>query len=233
MADEQMHSAPVSSSVSIEVEGETLVLRGDRTMYWPRQRWLIAADVHLGKAESLRRDGVALPDAVMDADLARLQTAVRESGAERLVILGDLVHDAVGLTSALIDRVSMWRRGCDAEIALIPGNHDRRVAELPHEWNLMTLAERVVASPFVLTHEPLHESGFTWCGHVHPAITLRGRGDRWRAPCFIVGPRRGILPAFSTLTGGATQRLAAHERAWVIVEHAVIALPRVAADDVE
>ena len=106
--DSEVHGAPAVSQ-TIVVRGESLELRADRSLFWPRLGWLIVADLHLGKAESLRRDGVALPDRVMEEDLARLRHALHETRANRLLVLGDLVHDARGMTSTLVQRVAAWR----------------------------------------------------------------------------------------------------------------------------
>lgn len=215
-------------AVTIEVQGECFVLRGDRTVYWPASQWLIVSDLHLGKVQSLRRDGVALPDAVTDDDLHRLQHAVRETRAARVVVLGDLVHDAHGLTSSMVARVAQWRDALDAELALVPGNHDRRVKALPHEWRLIQMEPMIVERGIRLTHAPVDGVGFNWHGHIHPVRTLRGAADRVRLPCFVVGDAAGILPAFSALTGGDEQWRAAHgagARTWVIADGVLVALP--------
>ena len=215
--------APVQT---VEVSGETMALRGDRTLYWPRHRWLIAADLHLGKVQSLRRDGVALPDAIVEADLARLATAVRESDATRLVVLGDLVHDAHGLTPALVARVARWRETVQMPIALVPGNHDRRVEAIPASWDIETWGAVVDEPPFRFSHEaPETDGGFAWHGHVHPAVNLRGALDHLRLPCFVVGERAGILPAFSALTGGDASPRPSGVRHYVVVDGQVAQMP--------
>lgn len=54
-------------------------------------------------------------------------------------------------------------------------------------------------------------------GHRHPGVTL-GRGrDAATFPCFHLGPRAGVLPAFGSFTGTAAVRLGADDEAWVIV----------------
>jgi len=216
---------------AIEVAGEVMILRGDRTLYWPSRQWLILADLHVGKTESLRRDGVALPDGVLTSDLSRLTVAARESGAQRLLILGDLVHDAHGLTATVVDRVAAWRDDLALDVALVPGNHDRRVASLPASWRIRVLEPCVREGAVAFAHDAddpaLDTAGgaFTWAGHVHPAIRLRGATDSLRLPCFVVGTARGIVPAFSTLTSGMTVAPSARDRAWVVVEGRVLELP--------
>lgn len=224
------HDLPLPPrEVALTLRGARVVLRGDRSMYWPARRWLVVADLHLGKAESLRRDGIALPDAVMSADLARLRLAVTETGATRVLVLGDLVHDAPGLTNAMVRRVAAWRASLDCEIALVPGNHDRRVATLPHEWRVEELPLQLPEAPFVFSHEPLLDVGvaaaFNWHGHIHPVRTVRGGIDRARLPVFAITERTAILPAFSTLTGGSECSDDPRARLWGVVEGRIVALP--------
>lgn len=211
--------------VPIDVAGERVVLRGDRSLYWPRLRWLIVADLHLGKVQSLRRDGVALPDAVVLDDLQRLTSAVRECCAERLVVLGDLVHDAHGLTPALVETVAAWRRALGALVDLVPGNHDQRVPGLPASWAIETLAEVVEIGAFRLSHDRSPGAAFNWHGHVHPAVMLQGGIDRLRLPCFVVEGGVGVLPAFSALTGGDISPRRAAARRFAVAEGQVVELP--------
>jgi metallophosphoesterase superfamily enzyme len=60
-------------------------------------------------------------------------------------------------------------------------------------------------------------------GHLHPAVALGGPGrQRERLPCFLFGPRRGILPAFGSFTGAATVRPTAGERVFVVAGDEVL-----------
>lgn len=217
--------------LTVPIAGEPVVLRGDRTVYWPSRNWLFLADLHVGKTESLRRDGVALPDGVLAADLARLTRAVRATGASRVLVLGDLVHDAHGLTPDVVERVAAWRATLAADVALVPGNHDRRVAVLPPAWRLQVLEERVREGPFTFVHDRAsgpqqrERDGFTWHGHLHPVVALRGATDSLRLPAFVAGRSHGIVPAFSSLTSGATVERAPGERAWVVADGELLELP--------
>src|ERR671921_286637 len=50
----------------------------------------------------------------------------------------------------------------------------------------------------VLRHEPVNSTdGYGLAGHVHPGLTLVGRGlQRETLPCFIIGRNAALLPAF-------------------------------------
>lgn len=51
---------------------------------------------------------------------------------------------------------------------------------------------------------------------------LRGGGDSLRLPCFHLGPRVGVLPAFSDFTGGQRLGRGGGDRVFVVVEGRVV-----------
>jgi metallophosphoesterase superfamily enzyme len=55
----------------------------------------------------------------------------------------------------------------------------------------------------MLCHEPVKpRTGFALFGHVHPGVHLSGPAfDSTRLPCFVLGRRHALLPAFGRLTG--------------------------------
>lgn len=204
--------------------GEEFVVRGDRTVYWPRERLLAAADVHVGKAESLRRDGVAVPDGAMYDDLLRLTRAVDETGAQRLVVIGDLVHDQSGLTPSVVEFVGRWRRQVGVKVELVVGNHDRR-AVLPSEWDLEIHDPVLRVGTVAFAHEAPVRGVFTLVGHVHPAVRISGVGDGVRLPCFHLTKDGMILPAFTSLASGATVSPNGNDTIVALVDAFLVALP--------
>lgn len=198
------------------------MLRGDRTLYWPRQRLLAVADVHVGKTESLRNDGVAVPDGAMFDDLVRLSAAIEDTGAERLVVIGDLVHDARGLTPMVREFIARWRRTCPCRLDLVLGNHDRRVPEMPLEWKLQVSDPCLSIGPLAFCHDEPLAGTYTLVGHIHPRIHISGAGDGVNVPCFHICARSMTLPAFSTLTAGMTVYLEPGQRAVALVQGYVV-----------
>ena len=57
--------------------------------------------------------------------------------------------------------------------------------------------------PFLFTHIPVKGfDEFNICGHVHPAVKLRGLGRQYmKLNCFYISDNQLILPAFGTFTG--------------------------------
>ncbi len=187
----------------------------------------MVADLHWGKAEIFQQAGIPVSSQTLDEDLAILGRLIRDSGAEKVLLLGDLIHGKSGLTTDLKERVSRWRQSIDAKLTLIAGNHDRHVAALPPSWDMEILRESYDEGPFHFAHHPAEEPGrYTWCGHLHPTVVLGRRLDRMRLACFWLQPRCGVLPSFGSFTGGAVIRPGSKDQVYAIAEEQVIALHR-------
>ena len=112
--------------------GEQIELLAARALHWPRERTVFVADVHLGKAAAFRAGGVPLPRGSTAADLARLTSILRETGARRLVVLGDFLHAAAGRVAALDRAFRAWRdEHAAVDVMLVRGNHDDRAGDPP------------------------------------------------------------------------------------------------------
>lgn len=191
----------------------------ERVAYWPRGRALFIADLHLGKANALAAGlGAAVPEAVLRGvvreDLARLGRALVKSGAERVIIVGDLLHAPIGATEELIDEVAVWRAQYPQPWTLIRGNHDSKVGRVADAWKLTLAGDGMSEHPFRFVHIPPQGRGegpFLICGHEHPAVTIGrsgpgGPGSLIKLPAFLVGRDRLILPAMSRFTAGGSVR---------------------------
>ena len=193
--------------------GDTeLLLRSDRAVYWPRERTLLVADLHLEKASFFASHGQHLPPYDSRETLERVALAVRESGAERVVTLGDNFHDAEGASRLEEVACDMLRTlTSQVEWIWITGNHDG-----PDTGDAAgaaaqcggTLHEELEIGGIVCRHEAQRgETRGELSGHWHPKLDVTIRGRRIRRPCAVVARREGapprmVLPAFGTLTGG-------------------------------
>ncbi|MCX5689122.1 MAG: ligase-associated DNA damage response endonuclease PdeM, partial [Planctomycetota bacterium] len=187
-------------SIEIQVRGEVIQLLGSRAAFWPRTRTLLLADLHLGKAQALRTLGAALPaTAMLRQQIKLLEAACSRTGATRILVLGDLLHAPSGLTEDVITAFGDFTRHSGCCMQVVPGNHDRMLHRVAAASAIEVLPESHTEGPFEFTHEPAsgQRDRFVWCGHLHPAITLGGRADRIKLPCFRLNEHRCILPAFS------------------------------------
>lgn len=183
---------------------ETLRLMPERSVFWPRASTLFIADVHLGLADA----------AATESDLARLSAALKRTGAEKLIILGDLVQAVTRRRAEAYAQFSAWRVALpDLPIYLIRGNHERAVDALPAEWKL-SIADGPTHGPyFVLTHEPYTpRKGYALAGHMHPCYSPTDSPEL-SLPCFRFMDQCAHLPAFGTrvrpkfFTPAPTERL--------------------------
>lgn len=216
-------SDPVGS-IAIDWAGEAWQLRGDRTLFRPGRSTLYVADVHLGKAATFRAAGIPAPEATTRADLDRLATALAESAARRLVVLGDLLHAAAGVVDPMRSTVAAWRRDRpELEVSLVVGNHDSRAGAVPSEWRFAEVGPRLDDAGILCVHDPVAGTAPYLAGHLHPAVAVGDRdGFRRRMPAFILGGGSLLLPAFTAFAGGATTRLAEGERAFAADGRAVL-----------
>lgn len=209
---------------------EEVWLLAERAAFWERQRTLIVADLHWGKSEVLQQAGIALPSTPFAEDLARLSAVVARTSAQRVLILGDLIHAPSGVTPQLVDDVAAWRSGLsELQMVLLRGNHDRDF-RLPSAWGMSEAPAGLLEDSFCFTHDGDHAGSalgstvVVWSGHTHPGVVLQGGRDRLRLPCFVVGPRSVTLPAFGSLTGLHTVRPSPGEVLYAIAGSSVVAV---------
>ena len=195
----------VPVSFAFDFCGEEFVLTKDRAVYWPRERALLVADLHLEKASFFAKHGQLLPPYDSRETLERLALAIRETGARRVYTLGDNFHDSAGTERlephaagmlAALTRATEW--------VWITGNHDAAM-----ENSLGgDLAEELTIAGMVLRHRAKPgEVRPELSGHYHPRLQITVRDRHIRRACAVVSSNgneggRMVLPAFGALTGG-------------------------------
>lgn len=210
--------------MKLSIWNQTIHLLPERAAFWSEEGLLIVSDIHLGKAIAMQKAGIAVPEGAMEEDLFNLEQVIRQTNAERCVIVGDLIHAKSGLSDRVKQKFCRWLQNLPCEIELVFGNHDRSlIKNLPNEWTLHPHFERLAIPPFCFCHIPAQvENYFVWSGHVHPKIVLSDGNDRMRLPCFQIFPNMGILPAFSVFTGGSLVKKSPNYRIFVTTGREVI-----------
>ena len=214
-----------TNDCQITLCGESLLLMPERAIFWPSRSTLIVSDLHIGKAAAFRAAGVPVPEQTTVGTLDRLSRAIERTKAERLLCLGDLLHARSGRTPSALEAVAAWRARHGAlGFILVRGNHDTHAGDPPAEWQIECLDEPWDDGMFTFRHKPAATEGrYTLAGHIHPAITLNGRGrQQLTLPCFHFGARVGILPAFGEFTGTALVRREVGDRVYALVGERVV-----------
>ncbi|OCX96193.1 MAG: DEAD/DEAH box helicase [Pseudomonas sp. CO183] len=219
----------MTSHLPIELEQTELWLLAEKAVYWPAQQALLIADIHFGKAAAYRRLGQPVPHGTTQANLQRLDALLARYPCKQLIFLGDFLHAAESQTPATLNQLHDWRAShAELTITLIRGNHDRRAGDPPTSLGMNVVSEPLLLGPFALQHEAdPHPSHHVLAGHLHPAFRLNGRGRQsLRLPCFCIGERLSLLPAFGSFTGTMTVTAEDHWQIYVVGDGEVWPLRR-------
>jgi hypothetical protein len=185
--------------------GHELALGHGRALYWPAERALLVADLHLEKASWFAARGSMLPPYDSRDTLERLADAVRITGARRVITLGDNFHDDAGalrLDAHCTGMLEALTRSLDW--VWITGNHDEH---LPRGFGGTILPELELGG-VILRHEArAGETAPELSGHYHPKLRVYVKNRHIARPCAVLArgggaSERMILPAFGSLTGG-------------------------------
>lgn len=211
----------------IALAGERAVLLPEHALWLPAFDALLVADLHWGKAAAFRAANVPVPSGTTAADLARLTRVLAATRATRLIVLGDLIHARHGRHADTMATIAAWRaEHTQLAIDLVRGNHDAHAGDPPDDLEIRCV-DALALGPFACVHEPdERDDGYVLAGHVHPHVSLSARGKQHvRLACFAFGPLRGVLPAFSSFTGGGMYERLHNDAVYAIAGDEVLAIP--------
>lgn len=185
--------------------GHEFVLLKSNAIYWPAERAVLVADLHLEKGSWYAQHGQMLPPYDSRETLERIADAVKATGARRVITLGDNFHDDAGthrLDPYAAGMLESLTRALDW--VWITGNHDEQMsrafgAEIAGELEIGGIILRHEAKP--------GETRAELSGHYHPKMRVRVRNRHIARPCGVVSRSktakdRMIAPAFGAYTGG-------------------------------
>jgi putative SbcD/Mre11-related phosphoesterase len=181
-----------------------------------RERTAVIADVHLGYEWARGAAGDCVPAHSLEQTLERLALVLNRASIARLVVAGDFVESArpCHRTDEDVRRLRAWLLTRGVSLTIVAGNHDRaraRPASSPPA-ETQFLPECHAVAGWTIGHGDRPLTGpRTLTGHHHPALRFEGT----TAPCFLLGPGRIILPAFSLNAAGCDVLTAALPRGWL------------------
>jgi uncharacterized protein len=211
------------------IHKNTFWVSSERCLWWEEENTLIVSDLHLGKTGHFRKSGIGIPQGVYKADLLRLMAQLYFFKADRLIIVGDLTHST---ENKELEHFRKWRKDFSLlHVDLVKGNHDILTDTWYEETNINVYAHHLVVKGFCFRHdlkikktEELPERiEYTFVGHVHPGVTVKGKGRQsLRFPCFYFTSEYCILPAFSRFTGTYSVERQKNETVYAIAENQLI-----------
>ncbi len=211
--------------MEIELAGEKLLLSENKIIYWPKQQSVFIADLHLGKTTHFRKSGIAVPMAIIKTEIDRIENIITKYHPKRIYFLGDLFHSDLNHEWDIFN--DFLNLHSTLEFILIKGNHDILSDKTYKLSQLKIEKEPFQLTPFILTHHPLkkeevNENELNLCGHLHPGISIKGKGRSYLSlPCFYLEKNIMILPAFGRFTGLAKIKPKKDSRAYVVLNDSV------------
>ncbi len=210
-----LHNPLITSIVGLE-----FMLFAEKAAYIKEYKTLLVADLHLGKANHFRKNGIAVPHQAEDESLNRLASILDFSKPEQLIFMGDLFHSEVNKSWQRFELFLKDYRQC--EMILVKGNHDILANQVFIDARL-SVHDTIEFGPLLLSHDRCDSQLYNIYGHIHPAVRLRGLGRSYiKLPCFIFRQHSAILPAFGAFTGLACVKPVKADRVFVINDESVI-----------
>lgn len=193
----EMSSAHSDAPLAIRFHGEIFEPLSSGALFWRSENALLVADLHFEKMSSFARRGQFLPPYDTGLTLSRLETDIVQTGAKKLIALGDSFHRDEGTTTLQEkDRVRLAKLMRHVDWVWLSGNHDPS----PHELGGIC-GSKLEVRGLTLCHEPGSIEGPHMAGHLHPAARVSLNGRSTRRPCFAFDNRLMILPAYGSSTG--------------------------------
>jgi putative SbcD/Mre11-related phosphoesterase len=183
------------------------------------ERTAVIADLHLGYEWARGTAGDCVIAHSLDEAVARLSLVLNRAVISHLVVAGDLVESSrpCPRTSDDVRCLRTWLTARDVDLLVVEGNHDRAVLP-PFSHTSAPVAGplpafcTVAGWSIIHGHDPLAAPHII-SGHHHPVLWCEGTA--W--PCFLVGPGRIVLPAFSSNAAGCDVASAALPTDWCAI----------------
>jgi len=196
------HGTAPTAGTEMVIAGVGLIADCNGALYWPDERLLAVADLHLEKGSSFAARGVLLPPYDTAATLAQLTRLIAWYGPRTVVTLGDSFHDGDGparIGSTDRSALALLQRGRDW--VWITGNHDPDPAD-GLGGSFYGLA---AIGTLTFRHQPTGATGEI-AGHLHPIARVSARGRAVSRRCFASDGMRLVMPALGAYTGGLNIR---------------------------
>ncbi len=198
---------------------DKILLDGRLALFHKTERWLAVADLHFGFELSQRAAGRLVPMWGMASISQRLMELMSEYAPQRLIILGDLVHDK---TAAREAARLLHDLAAHCEVVVVAGNHDRQLhgdVEMVESWE----TERFHFHHGHCAVETAQRIQII--GHHHPAAVITdGAGLRLKCPAFVQQSSCWIMPAFSPWASGTRWAPDETSRIWLCTAERVFRL---------
>ncbi len=208
---------------SIEIKNQNFVMHPSGVLFWSEKSMLLISDIHLGKVSHFRKFGAAVPQKAIAKNFDSMNEVIGRFHPETIIFMGDLFHSSLNKEWELFEK---WTSEIGSKMILVIGNHDI-ISPIKYENLGIEVVPEIISEGFLLTHHPEEREGFfNFCGHIHPAIRLRGMGRQSvRLRCFFKSEAQLLLPAFGEFTGSHTMEPEENCQIFALLGDTVLSVP--------
>lgn len=213
---------PGNHPIRLNLGGARLELHPLKAMWWEDRQMLVVSDVHVGKAGHYAKHGMGVPARAFQENCWNLSILFDRYQPETVLYLGDLFHSSKNHEwDVFHDFIANY---VGLNHILVKGNHEI-LSDEDYQALGLTVVDAWEIDGFRFVHHP--DAGvdgqYTWCGHIHPAVTLSGAASqRMTLPCFWLGEKVGVMPAFGSMTGVHRVHPKKGDRVYVTTGQAVV-----------
>ncbi len=191
----------------IEIKGKSL--------WFPKKKILIVADLHLGYEESLNEQGLLVPRLMFKQTKKEIKELLKLK--PRLIIInGDLKHRFGKISQQewheCFEILDILLKKC--KVILIKGNHDtilepiakKKGLEIKDFYCFNKSNICVTHGHKIFSNKKVHNSKVLIIGHEHPAISIKEGIKSEKYKCFLLGrwkrKKMIVMPSFLTISIG-------------------------------
>ena len=188
---------------------------GRRAVYFEELDLVAISDLQLGEETYLAEEAkLYLPQVQLKIILEEVNAVKNETGAERILINGDLKHEFKAATFqewSEVKRLNEELKKLFSETIVVRGNHDNYLLTISSKIGLKVVEEHREKGYLFLHGHRLPEDykgvHTVVIGHEQPAVVLRSGYDRIKLHVILygkdkLGHRFICLPAFSPIASG-------------------------------
>jgi hypothetical protein len=176
---------------------------------------LIISDTHLGYEGQMSMAGTLIPSRNLQFIEDIIRKAVIATGANRLIVTGDLKNDFSDLKYYERKEIGELIEFCNSisiKLLLIKGNHDNYLDRIKNTYDVEIIKDYLLEEGFYIAHGdelPKCEAEIYIIGHEHPSVIIYryiGAGEKMKA--FLYGNTKDgkkllVLPACSIFAPGS------------------------------
>jgi DNA ligase-associated metallophosphoesterase len=204
-----------------------LVLTSLKAIWYESEKMLIISDLHAGKTQHFRKNGIPIPMGSLQTDLQQIEQLINYYKPGTLCITGDFFHS--DFNKEFYEIVEWRKKQVNLEIVIIKGNHDILDDRKYENIDIQVVKKSLKINELVLTHiyqeEDYKEDVLVISGHIHPRITLRTSSRQYiKMQCYLLRNNHLLMPAFGSFTGGYNMDIMKGDRVFAIGGDKIIAL---------